>query len=42
MAVAEQRGDRLVVHVSLDRGVTWQRIPVTDEETVAGVLRQVG
>ena len=29
------------VHVSLDTGATWQRIPVTDGETVADVLQRL-
>jgi hypothetical protein len=32
----------MAVLVSLDYGVTWQRFPVADGETVADVLRQLG
>lgn len=45
MAVGEQgdgrREDQNFVHVSLDYGVTWQRLPVGDGETVADVLQRL-
>ncbi len=42
MALLERNHDRLFLHVSLDYGSTWQRIPVRDEDAVAGVLRGLG
>ena len=45
MVVSESRfgtGDLTAVHVSLDRGATWQRIAATDEAAVAAILRQLG
>jgi hypothetical protein len=41
MVVEEQLDDSMAVHVRLDCGVTWQRIPAKDEDAVAGVLRQL-
>ena len=43
MAVAEQHdpGNRMVIHVSLDSGNTWQQIPVTGEDTIADTLQQI-
>lgn len=34
-------GDQMAVHVSLDYGVTWQRIPVVSQDAVADALRQL-
>jgi hypothetical protein len=42
MALLERVDDRLILHVSLDRGATWQRIPVSDEAAVPDTLRQLG
>lgn len=44
MAVMEQSdpGKRMFIHVSLDRGVTWQRIPVDNDHAVSDALRQLG
>ena len=47
MAVLEQtddgqRKDQTFVHVSIDYGVSWQRVPVADGESTTEVLRQVG
>jgi hypothetical protein len=42
MALLERNDGRLFVHVSLDYGDTWQRIPVTDEDAVPVTLRQLG
>ena len=42
MALLEPSDDRLFLHVSLDYGSTWQRIPVSNEDAVAGVLRGLG
>ena len=42
MVAAEQLDDRMILHVSLDRGATWQRIPDKDDSEVSDVLRQVG
>jgi hypothetical protein len=33
---------RLTLHVTLDQGATWQRIPVSDEAAIPGILRQLG
>ena len=44
IAVTELGGSKglpVALHVSLDRGATWQRFPVT-EDTVDGVLDQLG
>ena len=43
MAVAEMGGpdySPVALHVSLDRGATWQRIPVTEDNTMEEVLAQ--
>ena len=43
MAVTELGGSEylpVALHVSLDRGATWQRIPVTEDNTVEEVLAQ--
>jgi hypothetical protein len=44
MAVVEQfdPGNRTAVHVSLDGGTTWQRVPVTGQRSPTDVLRQLG
>jgi hypothetical protein len=42
MALLERTDDRLFLHVSLDRGTTWQRIRVSDESAVPDTLRQLG
>ena len=42
MALMESGDDRLFLHVSLDYGDTWQRIPVSDEAAVPDTLRQLG
>jgi hypothetical protein len=42
MAVAEQRDDGIVVHVSLNRGATWQQIEVTDKDSFPDVLGRLG
>jgi hypothetical protein len=42
MALLERVDDRLILHASLDRGVTWQRIPVSDEAAVPDTLRRFG
>ena len=44
MTVAEQHdpGNRTVLNVSLDRGLTWQRVPVTDKDAIGDVLRPLG
>ena len=44
MAVIElggSKGHPVALHVSLDRGDTWQRIPVTEDNTVDEVLAQL-
>jgi hypothetical protein len=33
---------RLTLHVTLDQGATWQRIPVSDEAAIPDALRQLG
>lgn len=33
---------RLTLHVTLDQGATWQRIPVSDEAAIPDTLRQLG
>jgi hypothetical protein len=43
--VAEERfgpSDRTAIHVSLDGGATWQRIPTSGENATADVLRGLG
>lgn len=46
MVVAEQfdNGDRTALHVSLDRGATWRRVPVDSDSggAIADVLREFG
>lgn len=42
MALLERVDDRLILHMSLDRGSTWQRIRVSGEAAVPGVLRRLG
>ena len=42
MAVIENSDGRLFLHVSLDQGVSWQRIPVNDETAIPDTLRQLG
>ena len=45
MVVGEQHNGglgRLFLHVTLDRGATWERIPVSDEASIPGVLRELG
>jgi hypothetical protein len=37
-----RREDQNFLHVSLDSGATWQRIPIGSEDTIAGVLRRLG
>jgi len=39
MALAERNHDRLFLHVSLDYGNTWQRIPVSDEDAIPDTLQ---
>lgn len=41
MAVLENRDDGLILHVSLDHGATWQRIPASDESALPDTLRQL-
>ncbi len=44
MAVTELGGSKglpVALHVSLDRGDTWQRIPVTEDNTVDDVFAQL-
>jgi len=40
MALAERNHDRLFLHVSLDYGNTWQRIPVSDEDAIPSTLQR--
>jgi hypothetical protein len=42
MAAVEQNDGHLFVHVTLDQGESWQRIPVSDEDAIPDVLRQLG
>jgi hypothetical protein len=42
MAVLEHSDDRLILHVSLDQGTTWQRIPVLDEAAIPDALQRLG
>jgi hypothetical protein len=44
MLVAEQRpsGSRIVLHVTLDGGETWQQIPLRNDSLVTAVLRDLG
>jgi hypothetical protein len=42
MAAIENREGRLLLHVSLDLGASWQRIPITDEAAIPDTLRQLG
>jgi hypothetical protein len=42
MALLERVDDRLILHVSLDRGTTWQRIRVRNEAAIPDTLRQFG
>ena len=42
MALLERVDDRLILHASLDRGTTWQRISVSDEAAVPDALRRLG
>lgn len=42
MAVLERTDNRLILHVSLDRGTTWRRIRVSDEAAVRDTLRELG
>ena len=42
MALLERNNDRLFLHVSLDYGSTWQRIPVSDEDAISGGLQRLG
>jgi hypothetical protein len=42
MALMERSDDRLYLHVSLDYGSTWQRIPVSNEGAVPRELDRVG
>jgi len=42
MALVERNDDRLFLHVSLDYGNTWQRIPVSDEDTIPETLQRLG
>ncbi len=41
MAAIEDRDGRLFLHVSLDAGASWQRIPVDDEAAVPDTLREL-
>jgi hypothetical protein len=42
LALLERGDGRLFVHVSLDYGDTWRRIPVNNEKAVPDTLRQLG
>ena len=42
MAAIENNDGRLFLHVSLDQGESWQRIPVNDEAAIPDTLRQLG
>lgn len=42
MALLERNEDRLFLHVSLDYGSTWQRIPVSGEQAIPDALRRLG
>jgi hypothetical protein len=42
MALVERNDDRLLLHVSLDYGNTWQRIPVGDEDAIPDALQRLG
>jgi hypothetical protein len=42
MALVERNHDRLFLHVSLDYGNTWQRIPVSDEDAIPDTLQRLG
>jgi hypothetical protein len=42
LALLERNDGRLFLHVSLDYGSTWQRIPVSDEDAIPDALRQLG
>jgi len=42
MALVERNDDRLFLHVSLDYGKTWQRIPVSDEDAIPETLQKLG
>jgi hypothetical protein len=42
MAAIENSDGRLFVHVTLDQGESWQRIPVHDEAAIPDTLRQLG
>ncbi len=42
MAAIENSDGRLYLHVSLDRGASWQRIPVNDEAAIPDTLRKLG
>jgi hypothetical protein len=41
MTLLEQSDDRLFLHVSLDYGNTWQRIPVSDEAAIPKTLQRL-
>lgn len=42
MAAVENSGGHLFLHVTLDQGESWQRIPVSDEAAIPDTLRQLG
>jgi len=42
MAAVEDSDGHLFLHVTLDRGESWQRIPVSDEAAIPDTLRQLG
>jgi hypothetical protein len=41
MALVERNHDRLFLHVSLDYGDTWQRIPVSGEDAIPNMLQRL-
>ena len=42
MAAVEDSDGQLFLHVTLDQGESWQRIPVSDESAIPATLRQFG
>ena len=38
----DQTKDQVFLHVSLDSGATWERVPLADGESPAAVLRGLG
>ena len=41
MAVLQNTRSQLTLHVSLDQGVTWQHLPVTDQAAIPDALEQL-